>query len=73
MLDTILKKITVCQYDETCEHKTSNCRENTMTTELHANPIIADKFWIVEADGEKVATLRKNEDNRYVMSNNDGI
>ena len=73
MLDTISKKITACQYDNTCEHKTSTCREDTMTTELHANPIIADKFWIVEADGEKVATLRKNEDNRYVMSNNDGV
>lgn len=47
--------------------------ENIMTTELYAKPIIADKFWIVEADGEKVATLRKNEDNRYVMSNYDGV
>lgn len=42
-------------------------------TELHAKPIIADKFWIVEANGEKVATLRKNDDNRFVMSNHDGI
>jgi len=42
-------------------------------TELHAKPIIADKFWIVEENGEKVATLRKNEDDRFVMSNYDGI
>ena len=42
-------------------------------TELHAKPIIADKFWIVEQDGTKVATLRKNEDNRFVMSNESGI
>jgi hypothetical protein len=42
-------------------------------TDLHAKPIINDKFWIVEQDGEKVATLRKNEDNRFVMSNEDGI
>jgi hypothetical protein len=42
-------------------------------TELHAKPIIADKFWIVEQDGEKVATLRKSEDNRFVMSNETGI
>lgn len=42
-------------------------------TELHAKPIIADKFWIVEKDGEKFATLRKNEDNRFVMSNELGI
>jgi hypothetical protein len=42
-------------------------------TELHAKPIIDNKFWIVEQDGEKVATLRKNEDNRFVMSNEGGI
>jgi len=42
-------------------------------TELYAKPIIDDKFWIVEEDGEKIATLRKNEDNRFVMSNKSGI
>jgi len=42
-------------------------------TELHAKPIIDNKFWIIEQDGEKVATLRKNEDNRFVMSNEEGI
>lgn len=37
--------------------------------ELHAKPIIADKFWIVEKDGEKFATLRKDEEsNKYVFS-----
>ncbi len=41
--------------------------------ELHAKPIIENKFWIVEQDGEKVATLRKNEDNHFVMSNEDGV
>ena len=46
--------------------------ENIMT-ELHAKPIIDNKFWIVEENGEKIATLRKNEDNRFVMSNQDGI
>ncbi len=35
-------------------------------TDLHAKPIIDNKFWIVEKDGEKFATLRKNEDNRFV-------
>jgi len=44
-----------------------------MTTELHAKPIIDNKFWIVERDGEKFATLRKNEDNRFVLSNVLGI
>jgi hypothetical protein len=38
-------------------------------TEIHAKPIIDNKFWIVEQDGAKVATLRKDEENRFVMSN----
>ena len=42
-------------------------------TDLHAKPIIENKFWIVEKDGEKFATLRKNEDNRFVMSNKSGV
>ena len=42
-------------------------------TEIHAKPIIQDKFWIVEENGMKVATLRKNEDNRFVMSNELGV
>ena len=42
-------------------------------TEIHAKPIIADKFWIVEKDGEKFATLRKNDDNRFVMSSELGV
>jgi hypothetical protein len=42
-------------------------------TEIHAKPIIQDKFWIVEKDGTKFATLRKDEENRFVMSNQLGI
>lgn len=42
-------------------------------TELHAKPIIENKFWIVEKDGAKFATLRKNEDNRFVLSNELGV
>jgi len=41
-------------------------------TLLTAKPIIEDKFWIVEQDGEKFATLRKDE-NRFVMSNANGV
>jgi hypothetical protein len=41
--------------------------------DLQAKPIIQDKFWIVEKDGEKFATLRKNEYNRFVLSNESGI
>jgi hypothetical protein len=42
-------------------------------TELIAKPIIPNKFWIVEKDGNKFATLRKNEDNRFVLSNELGV
>lgn len=42
-------------------------------TDVQAKPIIPEKFWIVEKDGEKFATLRKNEDNRFVLSNELGV
>jgi hypothetical protein len=42
-------------------------------SELQAKPIIPEKFWIVEMDGEKFATLRREEDNRFVMSNKTGV
>jgi hypothetical protein len=42
-------------------------------TDLHAKPIIDNKFWIVEQDGEKLATLRKDDENRFVLSNELGI
>jgi hypothetical protein len=65
-------KLKLCQYEDTCQSKTNDCWENTMT-DLHAKPIIENKFWIVEKDGEKFATLRKNEDDRFVMSNELGV
>jgi hypothetical protein len=42
-------------------------------TDLHAKPIIDNKFWIVEKNGEKFATLRKDDENRFVMSNASGV
>ena len=72
MLDTLSKKTTTCPYEGSCENHTDTCWEEPMT-EIHAKPIIADKFWIVEENGEKIATLRKNEDNRFVMSNETGV
>lgn len=72
MQDIVLKKTTACPYRQTCDCRTDTCWEGP-EMELHAKPIIDNKFWIVEADGEKVATLRKNEDNRFVMSNEEGI
>ena len=44
-----------------------------MTEDLHAKAIIDDKFWIVEKDGVKFATLRKNDENKFVMSNENGV
>ena len=60
MLDMFLKKTTTCQYEKTCEHQTNTCWEKIMT-EIHAKPIIDNKFWIVEQDGEKIATLKKTK------------
>ena len=42
-------------------------------TEIHAKPVIENKFWIVEENGSKIATLRKNEDDRFVLSNELGV
>jgi hypothetical protein len=42
-------------------------------TETHAKPVIENKFWIVEQNGTKFATLRKDEENRFVLSNESGI
>ena len=46
--------------------------EDRMTL-IQAKPIIDNKFWIVENDGVKVATLRKNEENKFILSNEQGI
>ncbi len=47
--------------------------EESMTADLHAKPIIENKFWVVEKDGNRYATLRKDEEDRFVMSNSTGI
>lgn len=39
---------------------------------LKAKPIIDDKFWIVEEDGERVATLHKKENNKFMLSSKSG-
>lgn len=41
-------------------------------TEIHAKPIVDGKFWIVEQDGTKIATLHKKENNKFVLSNTNG-
>ncbi len=41
-------------------------------TEIHAKPIVDGKFWIVEQDGTKIATLHKKENNKFVLSSVNG-
>ena len=41
-------------------------------TEIHAKPIVDGKFWIVEKDGTKIATLHKKENNKFVLSSTTG-
>lgn len=60
----------ICQYKENCEDRYTCGGPMTI---IHAKPIISEKFWIVEEDGVKVATLRKDDENRFVMSNEAGI
>lgn len=70
MQDTQMKQ---CQYNDYCEFKTDTCWRNTMTDDIHAKTIIDNKFWIVEKGGEKFATLRRDDEDRFVMSNEIGI
>lgn len=42
-------------------------------TYIKAKPIIDEKFWIVESEGVRVGTLRKNEFSQFVFSNEDGV
>jgi hypothetical protein len=41
-------------------------------TEIHAKPIVDGKFWIVEQSGNKIATLHKKENNKFVLSSTNG-
>jgi hypothetical protein len=41
-------------------------------TEIYAKPIVDGKFWIVEQDGEKIATLHKKENNKFILSSSNG-
>ena len=39
---------------------------------IKAKPILKNKFWIVEKDGERIGTLSKQEDKRYMYSCSSG-
>ena len=41
-------------------------------TEIYAKPIVDGKFWIVEQDGSKIATLHKKENNKFILSSTSG-
>lgn len=43
-----------------------------MTEDIHAKPIVEGKFWIVEKNGEKIGTLHKKENNRFVLNSSTG-
>jgi len=35
---------------------------------IKAKPILKNKFWIIESDGERIGTLSKQDDKRYMYS-----
>ena len=41
-------------------------------SEIHAKPIVDGKFWVIEQGGEKIATLQKKENNKFILSNTVG-
>ena len=41
-------------------------------TDFQAKPIVDGKFWIVEQNGEKIGTLHKKENNKFMLSSKDG-
>jgi len=41
-------------------------------TVIYAKPIVDGKFWIVEQDGSKIATLHKKDNNKFVLSSTSG-
>ena len=41
-------------------------------TDIHAKPIVDGLLWIVEQNGEKVGTLHKKENNKYVLCGANG-
>lgn len=41
-------------------------------TDIYAKPIVDGKFWIVEKDGAKIATLHKKENNKFILSSTNG-
>lgn len=40
-------------------------------TDIHAIPVVDDKFWIIKQGSMKIATLHKQENNRFMLTNRD--
>ena len=62
----------ICQFESTCENKTENCLEDSVT-DIHAKPIVDGKFWIVEEGDTKVGVLKITEQKKYVFSSKDSV
>ena len=43
-----------------------------MTIKFFAKPILENRFWILESNGEKVGTICRQEDRRFMFSCSDG-
>jgi hypothetical protein len=41
-------------------------------SDIFATPIVDDQFWIVKQDGARIATLHKNANNKFMLSNTNG-
>ena len=60
-----------CQYFNTCETKIDTCKEMHMIT--HAKVLVPNKFWILETDGEKIATLSKEKQGYSILCKGEKI
>jgi len=41
-------------------------------SEIIATPLIDNTFWIIEEDGNRIATLQRDENDTFLISNNNG-
>ena len=58
MRDTQMK---VCRFKDTCPDYDRYCAKEVQMIEVHTKPLIEGKFWLIEAEGEKLGTLTKEK------------
>ena len=51
----------VCQYEDTCPSYHKYCAKEANMIEVQTKPLIEGKFWLIEAEGEKLGTLTKEK------------